>query len=151
MQCSCRLLVVSPTISWHYWLLTKEISSRLSSITSDPWQCAILLLQQASIWTKRWSAAQLQRKFKLHHEVVFKLYNFAKFRISVEGKTCLTGPELVAMFLKLHGLLKCQGKVDEAKGLVGIIGQTLTALIATQNFGSWKLIQVRWHLSEFKI
>lgn len=61
----------------------------------------------------------------------------------MEGKTCLTGPELVAMFLKLHGLLKCQGKVDEAKGLVGIIGQTLTALVATQNFGSWKLIQVR--------
>lgn len=69
----------------------------------------------------------------------------------MEGKTCLTGPELVAMFLKLHGLLKCQGKVDEARGLVGILGQTLTALVATKNFSSWKLIQVCCSIPEIII
>jgi len=62
----------------------------------------------------------------------------------VDSKTCLSGPELVALFLKLHGLVKCPGKVDQAKGLVASLGNTLTALVATQNFSSWKLVQVTY-------
>ncbi|XP_059482657.1 nonsense-mediated mRNA decay factor SMG7-like [Neocloeon triangulifer] len=63
-------------------------------------------------------------------------------RVHVEGKHCLTGPEFVMLFLKFHGLLKCHGNIDQAKPLVSTLGQTLTALVATQNFSGWKLVQM---------
>ncbi|XP_014204668.1 protein SMG7 [Copidosoma floridanum] len=61
---------------------------------------------------------------------------------NVESKAKLTSQEYIAVFLKLHGVLYNLGNLCVATTYVKLLNDTLTALVATESFTSWKLVQM---------
>ncbi|KAJ8681477.1 hypothetical protein QAD02_017264 [Eretmocerus hayati] len=61
---------------------------------------------------------------------------------SIDGKTKLSSQEYIAVFLKLHGVLYSCGDLSIAKTCVKLLNDTLTALVATESFNSWRLVQM---------
>ncbi|XP_063984003.1 nonsense-mediated mRNA decay factor SMG7-like [Diachasmimorpha longicaudata] len=61
---------------------------------------------------------------------------------NIDGKTKLNSQEYTCLFLKLHGILHTLGDLQQARNNVKILSDTLTALVATESFTSWRLIQM---------
>lgn len=61
---------------------------------------------------------------------------------NIDGKTKLTSQEYIAVFLKLHGIIHNFGDLKVACSYSKQLTETLTALIATESFSSWMLIQM---------
>lgn len=61
---------------------------------------------------------------------------------NIDGKTKLTSQEYVVVFLKLHGIIHNIGDLKLACSYSKLLTETLTALIATESFSSWMLIQM---------
>ncbi|XP_043504628.1 protein SMG7-like isoform X1 [Polistes fuscatus] len=61
---------------------------------------------------------------------------------NIEGKTKLSAQEYVTVFLKLHGIIHNLGDLKIASSYVKLLTETLTALVATESFSSWMLVQM---------
>ncbi|KAL0112158.1 hypothetical protein PUN28_011918 [Cardiocondyla obscurior] len=61
---------------------------------------------------------------------------------NIDGKTKLNSQEYIAIFLKLHGIIHVLGDLKLACSYSKQLTDTLTALIATESFSSWMLIQM---------
>ncbi|XP_014600963.1 PREDICTED: protein SMG7-like isoform X2 [Polistes canadensis] len=61
---------------------------------------------------------------------------------NIEGKTKLSTQEYVTVFLKLHGIIHNLGDLKIASSYVKLLTETLTALVATESFSSWMLVQM---------
>lgn len=61
---------------------------------------------------------------------------------NIDGKTKLNSQEYVAVFLKLHGIIHNIGDLKLACAYSKLLTETLTALVATESFSSWMLIQM---------
>lgn len=62
--------------------------------------------------------------------------------LNIDGKTKLTSQEYVAVFLKLHGVIHNLGDLKVASAYTKLLTETLTALVATESFSSWMLVQM---------
>ncbi|KAK9296838.1 hypothetical protein QLX08_009247 [Tetragonisca angustula] len=62
--------------------------------------------------------------------------------LNIDGKTKLTSQEYVAVFLKLHGVIHNLGDLKVASAYAKLLTETLTALVATESFSSWMLVQM---------
>lgn len=61
---------------------------------------------------------------------------------NIDGKTKLNSQEYIAVFLKLHGIIHILGDLKLACSYSKQLTETLTALVATESFSSWMLIQM---------
>ncbi|XP_011350977.1 protein SMG7 isoform X2 [Ooceraea biroi] len=61
---------------------------------------------------------------------------------NIDGKTKLSSQEYVVVFLKLHGIIHNIGDLKLACSYSKLLTETLTALVATESFSSWMLIQM---------
>lgn len=62
--------------------------------------------------------------------------------ISINENTKLTSHEYIIVFLKFHGILHNSDDIDNAKNYMKLLTETLTSLVATESFTSWRLIQM---------
>lgn len=61
---------------------------------------------------------------------------------NIDGKTKLNSQEYIAVFLKLHGIIHNFGDLKLACLYSKQLTETLTALVATESFSPWMLIQM---------
>ncbi|XP_071560196.1 uncharacterized protein [Temnothorax nylanderi] len=61
---------------------------------------------------------------------------------NIDGKTKLNSQEYIAVFLKLHGIIHILGDLKLACSYSKQLTETLTALVATESFSSWMLVQM---------
>ncbi|XP_029659991.1 protein SMG7-like [Formica exsecta] len=61
---------------------------------------------------------------------------------NIDGKTKLNSQEYIAVFLKLHGIIHNFGDLKLACSYSKQLTETLTALVATESFSPWMLIQM---------
>ncbi|XP_011690137.1 PREDICTED: protein SMG7-like isoform X2 [Wasmannia auropunctata] len=61
---------------------------------------------------------------------------------NIDGKTKLNSQEYIAVFLKLHGIIHILGDLKLACLYSKQLTETLTALVATESFSSWMLVQM---------
>lgn len=61
---------------------------------------------------------------------------------NIDGKTKLNSQEYIAVFLKLHGIIHNFGDLKLASSYSKQLTETLTALVATESFSPWMLIQM---------
>ncbi|KMQ91656.1 protein smg7 [Lasius niger] len=61
---------------------------------------------------------------------------------NIDGKTKLNSQEYIAVFLKLHGIIHNFGDLKLACSYSKLLTETLTALVATESFSPWMLIQM---------
>ncbi|KAG5312350.1 SMG7 protein, partial [Acromyrmex insinuator] len=61
---------------------------------------------------------------------------------NIDGKTKLNSQEYITLFLKLHGIIHILGDLKLACSYSKQLTETLTALVATESFSSWMLVQM---------
>lgn len=61
---------------------------------------------------------------------------------NIDGKTKLNSQEYITIFLKLHGIIHNYGDLKLACSYSKMLTETLTALVATESFSSWMLVQM---------
>ncbi|XP_012529544.1 protein SMG7 [Monomorium pharaonis] len=61
---------------------------------------------------------------------------------NIDSKTKLNSQEYIAVFLKLHGIIHILGDLKLACSYSKQLTETLTALVATESFSSWMLVQM---------
>lgn len=62
--------------------------------------------------------------------------------LKIDGKTRLDSQEYISVFLKLHGIIHNLGDMALATTYVKLLTETLTALVVTESFSSWRLVQM---------
>ncbi|KYN00366.1 PREDICTED: protein SMG7-like [Cyphomyrmex costatus] len=61
---------------------------------------------------------------------------------NINSKTKLNSQEYITVFLKLHGIVHILGNLKLACSYSKQLTETLTALVATESFSSWMLVQM---------
>ncbi|XP_046591118.1 protein SMG7 isoform X1 [Neodiprion lecontei] len=120
----------------------------LSPSSGQPYNQLALL--EASRGDKLGTVFHYVRSVAVKHPFPVATANLAKTLSSAlndksfntEGKTKLTSQEYISVFLKLHGVLHNLGEVSVAAKYVTILTETMTALVATESFSSWRLVQM---------
>ncbi|XP_001605792.1 protein SMG7 [Nasonia vitripennis] len=120
----------------------------LSPSSGQPYNQLALL--EASRGDKLGTVFHYVRSVAVKHPFPVATANLAKTLSSalndatfnIEGKTKLTSQEYIAVFLKLHGVLYNLGDLSVATTYVKLLNDTLTALVATESFSSWRLVQM---------
>lgn len=120
----------------------------LSPSSGQPYNQLALL--EASRGDKLGTVFHYARSIAVKHPFPVATTNLAKTLSSVmndttfniNGKTKLTSQEYLLVFLKLHAILHNLGDLSEAAKYTKLLTETLTALIATESFNSWRLVQM---------
>ncbi|XP_015108543.1 protein SMG7 [Diachasma alloeum] len=120
----------------------------LSPSSGQPYNQLALL--EASRGDKLGTVFHYVRSVAVKHPFPVATSNLAKTLTSAlndhsfntSGKTKLNSQEYTCLFLKLHGILHTLGDLQQAKNYVKNLSETLTALVATESFTSWRLIQM---------
>ncbi|XP_046740287.1 uncharacterized protein LOC124407800 isoform X2 [Diprion similis] len=120
----------------------------LSPSSGQPYNQLALL--EASRGDKLGTVFHYVRSVAVKHPFPVATANLAKTLSSAlndksfntEGKTKLTSQEYISVFLKLHGVLHNLGEVSVAAKYVTILTESMTALVATESFSSWRLVQM---------
>lgn len=120
----------------------------LSPSSGQPYNQLALL--EASRGDKLGTVFHYARSVAVKHPFPVATANLAKTLSSalndnsfaIEGKTKLTSQEYITVFLKLHGILHNLGDTRVAASHVKLLTETLTALVATESFSSWRLVQM---------
>ncbi|XP_043475268.1 protein SMG7-like [Leptopilina heterotoma] len=120
----------------------------LSPSSGQPYNQLALL--EASRGDKLGTVFHYARSIAVKHPFPVATTNLAKTLSSVmndtsfniNGKTKLTSQEYLLVFLKLHAILHNLGDLSEATKYTKLLTETLTALIATESFNSWRLVQM---------
>lgn len=121
----------------------------LSPSSGQPYNQLALL--EASRGDKLGTVFHYARSIAVKHPFPVATTNLAKTLSSVinddnsfniDGKTKLTSQEYLLAFLKLHAILHNLGDLSQATKYVKLLTETLTALIATESFNSWRLVQM---------
>lgn len=120
----------------------------LSPSSGQPYNQLALL--EASRGDKLGTVFHYARSVAVKHPFPVATANLAKTLSSalndnsfnIEGKTKLNSQEYIAVFLKLHGVLHNLGDLNIASIYVKLLTETLTALVATESFSSWRLVQM---------
>ncbi|XP_058791752.1 nonsense-mediated mRNA decay factor SMG7-like [Phymastichus coffea] len=109
-----------------------------------------LALLEASRGDKLGTVFHYVRSVALKHPFPVATTNLAKTlstalndnSFNVEGKTKLSSQEYIAVFLKFHGVIYNLGDLRVATTYVKLLNDTLTALVATESFSAWRLVQM---------
>lgn len=120
----------------------------LSPSSGQPYNQLALL--EASRGDKLGTVFHYARSVTVKHPFPVATANLAKTLSSalndhsynIEGKTKLSAQEYVTVFLKLHGIIHNLGDLKIASSYVKLLTETLTALVATESFSSWMLVQM---------
>ncbi|XP_011314139.1 protein SMG7 [Fopius arisanus] len=120
----------------------------LSPSSGQPYNQLALL--EASRGDKLGTVFHYVRSVAVKHPFPVATSNLAKTLSSAlndhpfttSGKAKLNSQEYTSLFLKLQGILQTLGDLQLAKVYVKILSDTLTALVATESFTSWRLIQM---------
>lgn len=120
----------------------------LSPTSGQPYNQLALL--EASRGDKLGTVFHYARSVAVKHPFPVATANLAKTLSSalndktfnIEGKTKLNSQEYIAVFLKLHGIIHNFGDLKLASAYSKLLTETLTALVATESFSSWMLIQM---------
>ena len=109
-----------------------------------------LALLEASRGDKLGTVFHYARSIAVKHPFPVATTNLAKTLSSalndnsfnIDGKTKLTSQEYLIVFIKLHAILHNLGNLSLATKYSKLLTETLTALIATESFNSWRLVQM---------
>lgn len=120
----------------------------LSPSSGQPYNQLALL--EASRGDKLGTVFHYARSVAVKHPFPVATANLAKTLSSalndksfnIDGKTKLNSQEYIAVFLKLHGIIHNFGDLKLACTYSKLLTETLTALVATESFSSWMLIQM---------
>ncbi|XP_014483239.1 PREDICTED: protein SMG7-like isoform X2 [Dinoponera quadriceps] len=120
----------------------------LSPSSGQPYNQLALL--EASRGDKLGTVFHYARSVAVKHPFPVATANLAKTLSSalndksfnIDGKTKLSSQEYIAVFLKLHGIIHNFGDLKLACAYSKLLTETLTALVATESFSSWMLIQM---------
>ncbi|XP_054008743.1 uncharacterized protein LOC128892391 isoform X1 [Hylaeus anthracinus] len=120
----------------------------LSPSSGQPYNQLALL--EASRGNKLGTVFHYTRSVAVKHPFPVATTNLAKTlssalndtSLNIEGKTKLTSQEYIAVFLKLHGVIHNLGDSKVAFTYAKLLTETLTALVATESFSSWMLVQM---------
>ncbi|XP_017789352.1 PREDICTED: protein SMG7-like [Habropoda laboriosa] len=120
----------------------------LSPSSGQPYNQLALL--EASRGNKLATVFHYTRSVAVKHPFPVATTNLAKTlssalndtSLNIEGKTKLTSQEYIAVFLKLHGVIHNVGDLKIASTYAKLLTETLTALVATESFSSWMLVQM---------
>ncbi|KAK2581218.1 hypothetical protein KPH14_008016 [Odynerus spinipes] len=120
----------------------------LSPSSGQPYNQLALL--EASRGDKLGTVFHYARSVTVKHPFPVATANLAKTLSSalndhsynIEGKSKLNAQEYVTVFLKLHGIIHNLGDLKIASSYVKLLTETLTALVATESFSSWMLVQM---------
>ena len=120
----------------------------LSPSSGQPYNQLALL--EASRGNKLGTVFHYTRSVAVKHPFPVATTNLAKTlssalndtSLNITGKTKLTSQEYIAVFLKLHGVIHNLGDLKVASTYVKLLTETLTALVATESFSSWMLVQM---------
>ncbi|XP_017880856.1 protein SMG7-like isoform X2 [Ceratina calcarata] len=120
----------------------------LSPSSGQPYNQLALL--EASRGNKLATVFHYARSVAVKHPFPVATTNLAKTlssalndtSLNIDGKTKLTSQEYIAVFLKLHGVIHNLGDLKIASTYAKLLTETLTALIATESFSSWMLVQM---------
>lgn len=120
----------------------------LSPSSGQPYNQLALL--EASRGDKLGTVFHYARSIAVKHPFPVATTNLAKTLSSVmndnsfniDGKTKLTSQEYLLVFLKLHAILHNLGDLKQATIYSKLLTETLTALIVTESFNSWRLVQM---------
>ncbi|OAD57029.1 Protein SMG7 [Eufriesea mexicana] len=120
----------------------------LSPSSGQPYNQLALL--EASRGNKLGTVFHYTRSVAVKHPFPVATTNLAKTLSSalndtsfnIDGKTKLTSQEYIAVFLKLHGVIHNLGDLKIASTYAKLLTETLTALVATESFSSWMLVQM---------
>lgn len=120
----------------------------LSPSSGQPYNQLALL--EASRGNKLGTVFHYARSVAVKHPFPVATTNLAKtlssalndHSFNIEEKAKLTSHEYIAVFLKLHGVIHNFGDPKIAASYVKLLTETLTALIATESFTSWMLVQM---------
>ncbi|XP_076654256.1 uncharacterized protein LOC143359848 [Halictus rubicundus] len=120
----------------------------LSPSSGQPYNQLALL--EASRGNKLGTVFHYTRSVAVKHPFPVATTNLAKTlssalndtSVNIEGKTKLTSQEYIAVFLKLHGVIHNLGNTKIASTYTKLLTETLTALVATESFSSWMLVQM---------
>lgn len=120
----------------------------LSPSSGQPYNQLALL--EASRGDKLGTVFHYARSVAVKHPFPVATANLAKTLSSalndksfnIDGKTKLSSQEYIAVFLKLHGIIHNFGDMKLACTYSRLLTETLTALVATESFSSWMLIQM---------
>ncbi|XP_066595298.1 uncharacterized protein [Prorops nasuta] len=120
----------------------------LSPCSGQPYNQLALL--EASRGDKLGTVFHYVRSVAVKHPFPVATANLAKTLSSalndnsynLDEKTKLTSQEYLVVFLKLHGIIHNLGNLKLASSYVKLLTETLTALVATESFNSWRLVQM---------
>ncbi|XP_076627467.1 uncharacterized protein LOC143344840 isoform X1 [Colletes latitarsis] len=120
----------------------------LSPSSGQPYNQLALL--EASRGNKLGTVFHYTRSVAVKHPFPVATTNLAKTlssalndtSLNIDGKTKLTSQEYIAVFLKLHGIIHNLGDLKVAFTYAKLLTETLTALVATESFSSWMLVQM---------
>ncbi|XP_076232066.1 uncharacterized protein LOC143177786 [Calliopsis andreniformis] len=120
----------------------------LSPSSGQPYNQLALL--EASRGNKLGTVFHYARSVAVKHPFPVATTNLAKTlssalndtSLNIDGKTKLTSQEYIAVFLKLHGVIHNLGDLKMASTYAKLLTETLTALVATESFSSWMLVQM---------
>lgn len=120
----------------------------LSPSSGQPYNQLALL--EASRGNKLATVFHYTRSVAVKHPFPVATTNLAKTlssalndtSVNIDGKTKLTSQEYIAVFLKLHGVIHNLGDLKIASAYAKLLTETLTALVATESFSSWMLVQM---------
>ena len=120
----------------------------LSPSSGQPYNQLALL--EASRGNKLGTVFHYTRSVAVKHPFPVATTNLAKTlssalndtSLNIDGKTKLTSQEYIAVFLKLHGVIHNLGDLKIASTYSKLLTETLTALVATESFTSWMLVQM---------
>ncbi|XP_071855857.1 uncharacterized protein [Bombus fervidus] len=120
----------------------------LSPSSGQPYNQLALL--EASRGNKLATVFHYTRSVAVKHPFPVATTNLAKTlssalndtSLNIDGKTKLSSQEYIAVFLKLHGVIHNLGDLKVASTYAKLLTETLTALVATESFSSWMLVQM---------
>ncbi|XP_012152176.2 uncharacterized protein LOC100880698 isoform X2 [Megachile rotundata] len=120
----------------------------LSPSSGQPYNQLALL--EASRGNKLGTVFHYTRSVAVKHPFPVATTNLAKTlssalndtSLNIDGKTKLTSQEYISVFLKLHGVIHNLGDLKIACTYAKLLTETLTALVATESFSSWMLVQM---------
>lgn len=120
----------------------------LSPSSGQPYNQLALL--EASRGNKLGTVFHYARSVAVKHPFSVAMTNLTKTLSSalndksfnIDGKTKLSSQEYVTVFLKLHGIIHNIGDLKLACSYSKLLTETLTALVATESFSSWMLIEM---------
>lgn len=120
----------------------------LSPSSGQPYNQLALL--EASRGNKLGTVFHYTRSVAVKHPFPVATTNLAKTlssalndtSLNLDGKTKLTSQEYIAVFLKFHGVIHNLGDLKMASMYAKLLSETLTALVATESFTSWMLVQM---------